>query len=353
MARPRRSRTELVLMVVVAVNLGAVVWVIGFRSSGNDTPSVLADTTPEFTLDATVVASLEGADPAPIYVLEQRARPDYRIAAFEPASGELSTVFEVPDEALAYSIATSPSGESLAVAYTADFNVDGNGILVVNLVDQSTKWVYEETPDEFVTNLAWGSDGESIWATHIAADESLSVVEIDAGTGVLLATIDDAVDPAPTAGATFYLRVDDQGARRSIGVSPLDESAAIESTISVGDGTLDLDHLVVTRSGEALFVAALNSSIETGGSSLSIGQPASAHGNHSGPSTWFRVDPSDTSPAEALPLTETIVYGAIARPDGLIAAVTREGLITIELGDLGFSETTLVESRALRAVASE
>ena len=295
MARRRRSRTEVGLMVVVAVNLAALVWVIGLRSSGNGTPPALAATTPEFTLDATVVALLESADPATIYVLEQRARPDYRIAAFEPTSGEPSTVFEIPDEALAYSIAASPSGESLAVAYTADFNVNGSGIVLVDIVDGSTRWIYEETPDEFVTDLAWSLDGMSIWATHIATDESLSVV----------------------------------------------------------GGALDLDHLVVTRSGEALFVAALNSSIETGGASLSIGQPAAAHGNHSGPSTWFRVDPSGTSPAHALPLTQTIIYGATARPDGLIAVATREGLITIEFGDLGFHETTLVESRALRAVASE
>ena len=80
---PVWSWTRRLLQLVLAILVAAAVFVIAGRGSDGAEP-VLPDTATAFSLDMTVVGS---ADVDTIYVVEQRARPAYRIFAFDPTTG--------------------------------------------------------------------------------------------------------------------------------------------------------------------------------------------------------------------------------------------------------------------------
>ena len=83
-------------------------------------------------------------------------------------------------------------------------------------------------------------------------------------------------------------------------------------------------------------------------SAFSIGTPASAHGNHDVPSTWWNVETA-TTPASSEPtdIEPIIVYDSDSR-SGPIVYATLEG-ISITLDG---KRVDLVKSRAIRFITT-
>ena len=210
--------------VLVALALFAAVWLIGFRSNDGPVP-VIPDTESQFSLDLNVIAS---ADHNVVYAVEQRARPFYRILSFDPSNGAVETIFTVPEDAIIYGIALSPDRETLAVSYSLDFGLDGNGVWLLDLDSGDFSEIVNTQTDRYLVDPAWNPDGTSVFATFVdrtTDDEQLTIAEIYLdGTIVMRAT--NGVDPAIDNGLLYYLDVGEDSARRSIGV--VDEEEARE-----------------------------------------------------------------------------------------------------------------------------
>lgn len=352
--RRRWKITVRVLQVMLGCAVAFAVWSIGF--AGDDGPApVLPDTDTQFSLDLEVVDTF---DHSVVYVVEQRARPAYRIFAFDPTTGSDETVFTVPEDAIIYGIALSNDGETLAVNYSPDYNIEGSGLWTLDLTADTTTatdgtivaadamtQIVGVTEGIYLTEATWSADDSSVFATHVdrtGDDERLAVTEITVESGGIEIIADDAMSPAVVDDTVYFLDVDESSARRSIGSI---DSEGRRDSIAVGDGTLDLDELTARADGSALLVSAIESNDDA--SAITIGQPAEAHGNHDVPSAWWTV-PLDGGPADPLGSQETVTYDGTFAGDAIVSA-TREGLSFTTTSPT--VTTAVVESRALRFVA--
>ena len=336
-------RVQRALQVAIAVNLAIAVWAIGFRS--DDLPpdvvpstELAADTS--FSLDLDVVAAV---DHDLIYAVEQRARPAYRIFSLDPATGDVETVFTVPDDAIIYGIALSPDRGTLAVGYTPDFELEGNGLWTLDLASGEFSERIETTRGVHLVDVAWSADGARLLVTEVdrRGGEELAAVAIDLATGVVVDRIDDAMNPIEIAGDLHFLTVDEDNARRSIGVVDANgDRSAIE--LASTDIELDLDHLIAPANADVLHVAVL----ELDDAGITFGAAAQAHGSHDVPSSWVQLAPGIGAAAHPTGYAPAIVYDAAASAHALVYA-TKEGL-SIATDD----RIDVITSRAIRFVAA-
>lgn len=333
-------RARRILQVALVIAVFGAVWLVGFRTSPE--PEVLPDTSEQFSLDLSVSASL---DHDLVYVVEQRARPKYRIFSFDPATGTDETVFTVPEDAIIYGISLHPDRSQLAVSYSTDFNIEGNGVWLLDLDTRDFTEVSSTEPGVYLTELEWSRDGSEVFATHVdrrTDTEILSIASINISsgsipTGTVEVIVNDAITPAVADGGLFHLTVDEEKARRAIGVLTTDGN--VES-IEVLDGERDLDHLTARANLDDVFVAVLD---QQDGGLLSLGAPAAAHGNHNVRSSWWSID----NGTEMTDLEPIIVYDAATSDSGAIVYATLEGL-SIADGE----RVDLIRSRAIRFVAA-
>jgi hypothetical protein len=345
-AAPRRivfwKRVIRALQVALVLSVAFAVWFIAFGRGSSGPAPVLPDTNAQFSLDLKVVGKM---DHDVVYAVEQRARPAYRIFSFDPATGVDETVFTVPKDAIIYGIALSPDRTTLAVSYSPDFHVKGSGLWTLDVASKKFTEVAPTEEGHYLVDPAWSGDATSIYATYVdrtGADEKLSTAQVTLADLSLRVIIADGIAPTVSGDTLYYLTVDEQRARRSIAVLTSDDGT---STIPVGDGQFDLDHLLVGASGSVLHVAVLEPKKDE--ASVTIGTPAEAHGNHDVPSTWWDVDVKVAAPtAAATDLASTIVYDAANSGDSIVSA-TREGLSITS----GSTRTDLIASRAIRFVA--
>jgi dipeptidyl aminopeptidase/acylaminoacyl peptidase len=333
--RGRRLRLTVLGLSLVAVFL-AVVGPISFWNRGGP-PAVLPDTQMQFSLDLKVVGSMKHDV---VYAVEQRARPKYRIFAFDPNTGVDSTVFTVPTNGIVYSIALSPDRKTLAVSYSPDFHINGSGLSLLDTTTKSFTELTSATTGLFDVDLEWAPDGRSIYSTRVdqrVAVERLAIARTDAATGKVTTVVESGVDPAFNGDQLFYLEVDKARARHTI------RSIDRPDAINVTDQTVDLDHLLSGPDETKLRVGVLTPAQAP---SITVGTAASAHGNHDVPSTWWQITDGSQRRSAPLGIDPTIVYDATSRNESIVYA-TQEGLSIA----VGSTRTDLIASRAIRLVS--
>lgn len=333
------TRVRRGVRVLLALTVGLGVFLLS-RGAGPEEVAVLPDTTSQFSLDLRVIDS---ADVDIVYLVEQRARPAYRIFAFDPRTGAETTVFTVPEDAIIYGIALSPDRSTLAVGYSPDFGIEGSGVWTLDLDSLEFSMVVDAEPGIYLTELEFAADGQSVYATHVdrrGEDEALALARVDLDERSSRVVLENAITPAVVDDDLYYLIVDDQKARRSIGVLTSDGEQA---TVSISDGELDLDHLVARSETGGINVAVLEATAEP---LITVGATADAHGNHNVRSSWWIVNAADavSTPTSVDPI---IVYDAAKTADGTLVYATLEGL-AVATG----SRQDLIASRAIRFVAA-
>jgi hypothetical protein len=332
--RGRRTRLAL-LGVALGVAFFTLVGPISFGRKSATTP-VLPNTQKQFSLDLKIIGKVKHDV---VYAVEQRAFPAYRIFAFDPATGRDTTVFPVPKNAIVFGISLSPDRSTLAVSYSSDFHVYGSGLSLLDLESKKFTEITPATPGLFDVNLEWSSDSKSVYSTRVdqrTPIEQLDIWRTSVVDGTSSMVIRNGVNPRFHRGTLYFLDVDSSRARRSI-------RALDGPTISVGTGALDLDHLLKGSDDETLRVGVLEST----SASITVGTPASAHGNHDVASTFWNVAVSGASNAAPVGLNSTIVYDAASRGASIVYA-TQEGLSIA----MGSTQTDLIASRAIRLVAA-
>jgi hypothetical protein len=323
---------------------------------------VLPDTDTQFSLDLEVVATL---DHPVVYVVEQRARPAYRILAFDPSTGVAETVLSVPEDAIIYGISLRNDRDTLAIAYAPDYREAGSGVWTIDLtaglpVDPADmELVVDVQPDVYLTEPDWSTDDTTVFVTHVdrrTEEEQLSVSAVAMVAGDVSTVAHDAIGPVAAGDAVFFLDVDEAQARRSVGVVDGD---ARRSSIAVGNGSFDLDYLIGGDAVDELHVSVIEGTTATTAASLTFGQSVSAHGNHEVPSVWWGVavessggtTVADSTATAPIGLDAVVVYDATFSGEAIVYA-TREGL------SFGFSvdgtadKVDVIASRAIRFVAA-
>jgi len=324
------------LQIGLALIVGSAAWAVAL-SPERDLGEVLPQTGVEFSLDLEVVDTV---DHPSVYAVEQRARPNYRILRLTPSTGEIDTVFTVPEDAIVFDIALSPDRSQLAVAYSPDFSIEGSGLSILDLESGEFSEVSEAESGRYTVDLSWALDGEHVLGTHVdrtGEDEILSMVELGLD-GSFVELLDEGIAPVETPDGLYYLTLDEDNARRAIGRI---DSMGQASVIEVLDGQADLDHLAANADGSQISIAVI---APDDGLPITIGEPASAHGNHSVPSMWFSMIDGAAPQAETV-FGEILVYDAVVTDSSIVYA-TLEGLsiATDERVDV-------IESRAIRLVA--
>ncbi|MEM9134619.1 MAG: hypothetical protein AAF962_15700 [Actinomycetota bacterium] len=326
--------------VAIAVAMAGMLVGFGCSSSGS-----LPDDLPTVDLD-------DGAVGGPIYYVEVRARPNYLLHRIDPASGTTAPLFEVPERGAISSVAASPTGDRLALAYTDEFGVPGNGLYLLDVTaggdgggevvgESALTLLAPELDAEFYDDLAYSPDGSTVWASVGKNDES-RLIAVDVDSGRPGTVIENAVAPAPGPGWLAYLPVEADGSRVSVAV--LDEDSGETTVYSVLDGTYDLGHLLADVGRGRLWFTAL---IPNGQPMISFGEPAGAHGAHDGPSQWLSLD-LETGQVSGLAETEpSNVRDSALWADGLLLESNPDGLIL----PFGGQEPVLT-SRVITEIAS-
>ncbi len=285
-----------------------------------------------------------------VYLVEVRSRPDYRLIEYEPATGRTTPIFTVPEFGVISSIALSPTGDQVALAYTRNYQQPGNGIYLIDLIenegqliddDRVLDRVVAEQSKTFYDDLVYSPDGSTLWVS-VKTDDELAVLAVDLTTGSTVQTIVDAVDPAVDDDQLVYLVVEPDESRRSIGV--VDLATGATSTVDVLDRQFDLGNLLLRSDGEQVLLTAL---VPPDQPTIQIGEPAEAHGSHEGPAQWLTVD-LDTGRARRLiehePLT---VRDAVLVSSGELVISTADGLVF-----MSDPLTPVVSSRVITELAS-
>lgn len=313
--------------------------VVGFGcSSGGSLPEDL----PDAAFDGEAVGG-------PIYYVEVRSRPDYLLHRIDPASGTTAPVFEVSERGAISSVAASPLGDEIAMAYTTDFAIPGNGLYTLEvpegddlLEEPALTPLAPELDAEFYDDLVYTPDGATVWAS-VGKNDLSSLVAVDVASGEIDTVIDDAVAPAPGSGWLAYLPIEADGSRLSVAVLDL---ATDETTIyPVLDGAYDLGHLLADEGRDRLWFTAL---IPPGEPLISFGEPAGAHGSHDGPSQWLSLDLA-TGQVSGLAETEpSSVRDSALWADGLLLESNPDGLVL----PFGGGTEPVVPSRVITEIAA-
>ncbi|MEL7156296.1 MAG: hypothetical protein AAFN30_06830 [Actinomycetota bacterium] len=270
----------------------------------------------------------DGTGGGPIFYVEVRSRPDYRLYTLDPETGSSSPVFEVAELGAISSVAATPDGRRLALAYTTDYTVAGNGLYTLAVpegdgpVDESAlEPLTAELDAEFYDDLAISPDGSTLWAS-VGQNNQSRLAAIDIASGATTTVVDNAVAPAPGGDWVAYLPIEADGARRSVAV--LDLTTDETRVYPILDGRYDLGHLLADEQRGRLWFTAL---IPVGEPLITFGEPAGAHGSHDGPSQWLVLDLETGAVSGLVDQQLSNVRDSVLRSDGALVESNPDGLV--------------------------
>lgn len=285
-----------------------------------------------------------------MFLVEIASRPDYRLVERDLETGEDLPRFVVPETGVISSMAPAPDGEWLIMAYSTDYTVPGTGLYRLPLTgleppedpgDEQLLPVVPEGLDVFFDDVSFGSDPGLVWVSWEEGETS-AVAAIDLASGEVVHRIEEAVEPAAGSDRVAYLIVEADQSRRSIGL--FEPATGEMSVIEVLDGRYDLGNLLLDERNGRLLLTALVPEDE---GIIQLGEAASAHGAHDGPTQWLSVD-ATTGEVERLLHHEPVPFrDATMLSSGEVAAIVSEGLIIVDE-----PQELVFESRVLGSVSS-
>jgi hypothetical protein len=292
--------------------------------------------------------------------LEQQASPDFRVAALELATGDVSTLFTLPACAFAYGLDVHPITGAVLLAYTPPPSRGESGFdrsVLVELGDDGPRHVLgEDLPDHWALMPRWSADGEDVWYVALGPGFSSEVlphtlVRADRETGAIEVEIPWATEPtvSPTGDHVAWVAIDPETLQRTVVLATADGDP-VRPLVHAGD-TQDLALPTFSADGRGVLVAMLSTK-ETVPRAADLQAPPSVqgHGTHLIPADWYGIGIDDTalvlvSELGSIQYATTVSYD---EPSIMIAA-TGEGLELVHL-ESGASERLML-NRFIRALA--
>lgn len=331
----------------------SVVWGIGFarlRQSDvlpprDSADALLQDAQPIAAFESVWVGQTAGLTGGLAFV-EQRPYPYHRVAHLDVATGEVRTLFNIPDGALVYHIATTPDPDILLMTYSpAKARYLRSGLYTVSLsTGVLTHLLGDETDGVYYAQPQWNQSVIS-YAVYERDTQARRVEQFNPETGQIMVIAEDAVMPLTSAdGQTMvYVRVNSSTGARSLWQT--DKSGAAQAIIQEGDFA-DIDVPVLSPDGSWVYFTVLEGESTTSRLLEVVfgASRASAHGNHNVPMRWYRVgmkgegvQPVTTNPFITL-------YGGLDAAETL-SFVSDTGFYVAQDGRIN----QLIQSRVMRS----
>ncbi|MFT5222723.1 MAG: hypothetical protein ACI867_001029 [Glaciecola sp.] len=299
--------------VVLLLAVAAAAWSITLNLRG--TPPQIGLSDPQFSTEIQLVGQY---DHDAVYVVEQRAAPDRRVMRLDPRTGEITTIRSMSNDEQVNGMALHPGGDVLAIGWTPDVALRGNGFALMNVATGEVDVIVDVVADRFLFDPVWDADGSTVHAAQVITTGGLpawSIVQIDTDRRTIVTLVNDALGPAIGAAGLYFLEPDVDGNGRAIGLLGPDGQIV---PVAQAEAPMTIDHLMVGADGTSLSVATHLQQ----GARFSFGAPADAH---VGPSTWWTLDPASGS-AMATNLPADTALDAVITSDGTLVYITRDGL---------------------------
>lgn len=253
------------------------------------------------------------------------------IVQLDLLTGELTSIFQAPQDAQLNAAILSPDGKQLAVAYAPPPDSAGNftfSSLFLLPVDGSAplkQIIPGVHPDDAFYNPAWAPDGQSLYATHFHRGDgtkgnpdgySVDRVTLDGKTSTIIpGAIWPMIDPSGIQMAYLTARVDSPN--NVLSVAGLDGSAPTALVTSAGFTTEDYHFF--SPNGKTVYFSA----VSTAAASPSIPSltwldrllDVRVVSAHNLPSDWYRVGLDGSTPERLTKFQEAGLSGAFS-PDG-------------------------------------
>lgn len=296
-----------------------------------------------------------------IIFIEERGQPDFRLAKFDLATKELTTIFQIPDGGWVYQL--DSTNQQLVMSYTEpteETQFDRSGIYLLDvssddaqpqlLVGSDEAFVYYYDPVFSVTE----GNSNSEFVYYIVSDSvkrSLRVERINIETKVIDIIAENALWPkvSPDGTSIVYLAINQETNTRSLIKAELDGNNP--KTLIVENQLEDLDLPFFSTDGEWVYVSVPKVKAEETNfwqDLLGVAGVAYAHGNHDVPSDWWRVsvnaDKTNSVPEQVTQESVIHYFGDMAKTDNL-GFTASKGFYVFD----GEESKLLLGSRAIRA----
>ena len=317
-----------------------------------------------FNADLKVVGSYDGLSGQLIFI-EQRAQPNFRIASLDLSSGEVTTLWNVPENGWIYELAMGRDGR-LLITYSApsvndEPQLDRSGLYLLDVRSSNAEPIPLIEPreaDEFNLYPVWSSDQQRIYLSQIKNDplnpgrQLSSLIELDADTSHINQLLPAAMTPSLNADETLmaYLHVNPVNQVRSIPITDGDWNS--EENIVEEFEFYDISNQIFSPAGDYAYFSVLEDPLESGQQSfweqIIFGKNAFAHADHNLPADWWRKNLFDEQ-SEKLTDLSLIMYDGVFSPDGShFAFSSQEGLHVMNPD--GSELQLLIRSRAIRNI---
>lgn len=294
-----------------------------------------------------------------LVLIEQHGPPDFRVATFDLATHEVSTLFTLPEGAFAYGLDVHPTTGAVLLAYTEPPAADEPGFdrsVLVTLDEHGPHHLLgEDLAGHWALWPRWSAAGDDVWyvvqdSTDVDAPSS-TLVRADPETGAIEVEIPWATEPAvsPAGDYVAWVALDPETLQRSV-VLATAAGDPVRTMVYAGD-VYDLGLPTFFADGRGVLVSVLADPLTPRSAELPLQAPLSsqAHGVHLSPADWYGIAVDDTALVPVSTLS-TIQYAAtVSLDDPVLVAATREGLDLVRLE--GGTSERLLSNRFIRAAA--
>lgn len=303
--------------------------------------------------DASTPSSPEASDPV---FLDARMAPNFRVARYEDAVID-EVMFAIPRSGYVYEFDVHPQDGRLAISYTLPPDgdaqrADRSAIYVVH--DGALGWVVGgEAAGSWSFYPEWSPEGDRLWYVSQQQQPSSSsppeLSWVDLQTGEHRAVQPWATEPAVSADAVAWIKVDPQTGQRSLELG--DAEGAWQRTLVSAGVFAEVSQPVFSADGASVYFAAISEDASASSwewPSLSLMSAAHARGDQEQPGDWWSVPVSGGAP-ERLSFLEQVQHdGAVDPVSGALLVATGQGMAQIEpqTGAVRW----LKKARTLRAV---
>lgn len=304
----------------------------------------------------------EGPD---LVFLEEHGPPDFRVAALDPNTREVETIFTLPEGAFAYDVDVHRDSGAILMSYTepADPGEDGFDRSAVFRVDADglgQRVAGRDRADDWALSPRWSADGAFVWYTSASPDltaggVAMAVVREEIATNTIDVTIDWATEPAvsPDGEHVAWISVDATTGVRSLELADAD-GIRLRRLVSGAD-VYDLGLPAFSQDGQQVYVFIPDDPVVARSADLAARPAPTGHGLHLVPGDWYAVD-LVTQQRQRVSQLSAVQYGASAfatnapgNEDAVLATASATGIEVLSVSD--GAHTQLLFNRAIRSLA--
>lgn len=289
-----------------------------------------------------------------IVFIEERGQPDFRLAKFDLATKDITTIFQIPLGAWVYQLDASADNKQLVFSYTEpseEMSFDRSGIYLLDiegdLESESEPQLLIGSSEAFVYYYDPVFSVDDAYVYYIVSDSVRRVLRLErihVASKVVDIIAHNALWPkvSPDGTSLTYLAINQETQDRSLIKSELDGSNP--QTLIAENQLEDLDLPFYSADGNWIYVSVPKEQAEESSLWQNFLGVAYAHGNHDVPSDWWRISVNGGEPQQLTQESVIHYYGDMSNSNTFAYTGTK-GFYVFD----GKASQLFLGSRAIRA----